>query len=50
MEWVKKNLLPTSRKVRKKNPISEYHAPSPEGYDKEDTRLIDKNFLIQWEY
>ena len=30
------------RKVRKKNQIYEYHAPSPEGYNEEDIRLIDE--------
>ena len=31
-----------NRKVRGKNQIPEYHAPSPEGYNEEDTRLIDE--------
>ena len=46
-----KNLLPKSRKVRKKNQIPEYHAPSPEGYDKEDTRSINEkppNLVGYW--
>ena len=30
------------KKMRKKNQIPEYHAYIPEGYDKEDTRLIDE--------
>ena len=30
------------RKVRKKNQIPKYHAPSPKGYNEEDTRLIDE--------
>ena len=30
------------RKVRRKNQISEYHTPSPKGYDEENTRLINK--------
>ena len=37
-----KNLLSTNRKVRSKNQISEYRAPSFEGYDEEDMRLIDE--------
>ena len=28
--------------MRKKNQISEYHSPSPKGYDKKNTRLIDE--------
>ena len=45
-----KNLLPTSRKVKKKNQIPEYHALSPKGYNEEDMRLIDeKNLLTQWD-
>ena len=31
-----------NRKVRKKNQIPEYHAPSPKGYNKKDTRRIDQ--------
>ena len=31
-----------NRKVRRKNQILEYHAPSSEGYNEEDTRTIDK--------
>ena len=30
------------KKMRKKNRIPEYHAPGPEEYDEEDTRLIDE--------
>ena len=29
-------------KMRKKNQILNYHASSSEGYDQEDTRLIDE--------
>ena len=32
----------SNRKVRRKNQIPEYHAPSSEGYDEEDTRSIDE--------
>ena len=41
VEWGK-NLLPKSKKVRKKNQILEYHIPSPEGYNEEDMRSIDE--------
>ena len=37
-----KNLLPTNRKVRRKNQIPKYPAPSPKRYNEEDTRLIDE--------
>ena len=30
------------KKMRKKNQIPEYHSASPEGYNEEDTRLIDE--------
>ena len=40
----------SNRKVRKKNQISEYNAPSPDKYDEEDTRSINENLLTQWEY
>ena len=39
------------RKVRKKNQIFKYHVPSPEGYNEEDTRLIDEkphNLVEYW--
>ena len=28
--------------MKRKNQILEYHAPSPEGYNEKDTRLINK--------
>ena len=45
-----KNLLPTNKKVRRKNQILEYYAPSPEGNNEEDTRLIDEKPLNPVEY
>ena len=42
MEWVKKTSCLSDRKVKRKNQVPKYHAPSPEGYDEEDTRSIDK--------
>ena len=39
---VKKNLLPINRKVRKKNQIPEYPAPSPKAYNEEDIKSIDE--------
>ena len=30
------------KKMRKKNQIPQYHAPSSKGYDEEDTRSINK--------
>ena len=40
VEWVK-NLLPTIRKMKKKNKALKYHVPSPKKYDKDNTKLID---------
>ena len=37
-----KNLLSMNRKVRRKNQIPQYHAPSSEGYDEEDMRSMDE--------
>ena len=37
----------SDKKVMKKNQVFEYHTSSAKGYDKEDTRSIDKNLLIQ---
>ena len=36
--------------MRRKNQISEYHAPSPKGYNKEDTRSIDEKHPNPLEY
>ena len=36
-----KNFLLIDRKVRKKNQISEYHAPSLKEYDEDNIRVID---------
>ena len=32
----------SDRKMKRKNQIPEYYAPSPKKYDKEDTKSIDK--------
>ena len=34
--------MPTNKKLRRKNQISEYHVPSHEGYDEENMRSIDE--------
>ena len=44
-----KNFLPTSRKVRKKNQIPRYHAPSPEGTMRKIRDRSMKNLLTQWD-
>ena len=44
-----KNFLPTSRKVRKKNQIPRYHAPSPKGTMRKIRDRSIKNLLIQWD-
>ena len=33
--------------MKRKNQIPEYHASSPEGYNEEDTRLIDEVWLVK---
>ena len=44
-----KNLLLIDRKMRKKNQIPEYHAPSPGGTMKTIRDRSMKNLLTQWE-
>ena len=44
-----KNLLPTNRKVRKKNEIPKYYAPSPKGTMKKIQDQLIKNLLTQWD-
>ena len=41
--------MPTSRKVRKKNQIPRYHAPSPEGTMRKIRDRSMKNLLTQWD-
>ena len=40
----------SDRKVKKKNQIPEYHAPSPKRYDEDwyVSNQLMKNLLIQW--
>ena len=45
----KKNLLPTNKKMRKKNQIPKYHAPSPKGTMRKIQDQSMKNLLIQWD-
>ena len=35
-----KNLLPKNKKMRKKNQIFEYHAPSPRKNNEDDTKAM----------
>ena len=44
-----KNLLPMNRKVKKKNQIPKYHAPSPEETMRKIRDRLMKNLLIQWD-
>ena len=44
-----KNLLPIDKKVRRKNQISEYHAPSPRGTMRTIRDRSMKNLLTQWD-
>ena len=44
-----KNLLPMNRKIKKKNQILKYHAPSPEETMKKIRDQLIKNLLIQWD-
>ena len=46
VELVNKNLLPTNKKVKRKDPIPEYYAPSAKGYDEKNTRSIDKKNIL----
>ena len=46
---VEKNLLPIDRKVKRKNQIPEYHAPSPGGTMRTIQDRLMKNLLIQWD-
>ena len=41
--------MPTSKKVRKKNQISRYHAPSPKGTMRKIRDQLMKNLLTQWD-
>ena len=45
----KKNFLSTGRKIKKKNQIPKYHAPSPEETIKKIQDQLMKNFLIYWD-
>ena len=44
----KKNLLPTNKKMRKKNQIPKYHVPSPEETMRKIRDRSMKNLLTQW--
>ena len=45
VEWVKKNLLPTNKKVKKKNQIPKYYALSPKGTIRKIQDQLMKNLL-----
>ena len=42
VEWLKKTFSLSDKKVRRKNQIPKYYAPSPKEYNKKDMKLIDK--------